>query len=176
MKINKLSRIALSILCTSGFVQMAEAGSSSANLGVSATVAANCSISTTAVNFGSYDPIAASDDTDGNGAVTVKCVKGTSHTIALGLGSNASGSNRRMTDGTDFITYTLQHPPSTTPNDACVFPAVTQVWGTAGAALFNPGSAPSNGNRTYKVCATATASQDVQAGSYSDTVTATVNF
>lgn len=55
-----------------------------ANLAVGATVAKNCSISTTAVAFGRYDT-----------------------RIDLGLGANASGTTCRMKGTTDFLTYQL---------------------------------------------------------------------
>ena len=61
----------------------------------------NCTISTAALAFGSYDPVVtnAATNLDGTGTVTVACTKGLTATVGLGLGSNASGSTRRMGDG-----------------------------------------------------------------------------
>ena len=144
------------------------AATATANLGVSATVTNNCTISTTALAFGSYDPVAAnaSTDLDGTGAVAVACTKGTTATVGLGLGSNASGSTRRMSDGAgNFLTYELYQDSG----------HVT-VWGNAGAGLLSPAAAPSKAARNFTVYGQVVSNQDVTAGSYSDTVVATVNF
>ena len=77
------------------------AASTSTSLSVTATVNNNCTISTAALAFGVYDPVVtnASSPLDGTGTVTIACTKGATTTIGLGLGSNASGSTRRMADG-----------------------------------------------------------------------------
>ena len=118
------------------FDTVASAATATANLGVSATVTNNCAISTAALAFGSYDPVVAhaSTDLDGTGTVIVACTKGATATIGLGLGSNASGSVRRMKDsGTNYITYELYKDASR-----------STVWGTSGGALLSPGAAPSS--------------------------------
>jgi spore coat protein U-like protein len=127
----------------------------------------NCTISTAALAFGSYDPVVAhaSTNLDGTGTVTVACTKGASSTIGLGLGSNAAGSVRRMTDGSsNYLTYELYSDASR-----------TTVWNTA-AGLYNPGVAPSKVARNFTVYGRVVSNQDVPAGSYNDTVVATVNF
>src|SRR5262245_9796185 len=79
---------------------LVSAGSATANLSTSASVANNCTISTSAVAFGSYDPVVAnaSANLDGTGSLTVACTKGANTTIGLDLGGNASGSTRRLGD------------------------------------------------------------------------------
>ena len=144
------------------------AATATANLGVSATVTNNCTISTTALAFGSYDPVAANASTnlDGTGAVSVACTKGTAATVGLGLGSNASGSTRRMGDGAgNFLTYELYQDSGH-----------TTVWGNAGAGLLSPAAAPSKAARNFTVYGQVVSNQDATAGSYTDTVVATVNF
>lgn len=143
------------------------AATATANLGVSATVTSNCTISTVALAFGSYDPVGANAvaDLDSNGTVTVACTKGSTATIGLGLGASPSGSVRRMTDGADFLTYELYQDSNR-----------TTVWGNSGAGLLSPAAAPSKAARNFTVYGRVTANQDVAAGSYSDTVLATVNF
>jgi len=84
------------------------AASTSTSLSVTATVNNNCTISTAALAFGAYDPVVtnASSPLDGTGTVTIACTKGATTTIGLGLGTNASGSTRRMTDGSgNYLTY-----------------------------------------------------------------------
>src|SRR6185436_6083479 len=83
------------------------AATQTANLPVTASVAANCAISTAAVAFGAYDPavVNASAALDGQGSVSVTCTTGASTAVTLGEGANANtGSTaavplRRMTDG-----------------------------------------------------------------------------
>jgi spore coat protein U-like protein len=156
------------VILAAAFGPSASAATATANLGVSATVTNNCTISTAALAFGSYDPVVAhaSTNLDGTGTVTVACTKGATSTVGLGLGSNASGSTRRMTDGaTNYLTYELYSDSGR-----------TTVWGDAGAGLYNPGAAPSKVARNFTVYGRVVSNQDVPAGSYNDTVVATVNF
>lgn len=143
------------------------AATATANLGISATVTSNCTISTVALAFGNYDPVGANlaTDLDSNGTVTVACTKGSTATIGLGLGGNPSGNVRRMTDGADFLTYELYQDSNH-----------TTVWANAGAGLLSPAAAPSKAPRDFTVYGRVQANQDVAAGNYSDTVLATVNF
>jgi spore coat protein U-like protein len=146
----------------------ASAASATANLAVSATVSTNCTITTAPLSFGPYDPVVtnASADLDGTGTVTVACTKGTGPTIGLGLGSNASGSVRRMTDGSsNYLSYELYHEAGR-----------TTVWTNTGTGLLTPAVAPSKTARNFTVYGRVQSNQDVPAGSYTDTVVATVNF
>ena len=157
----------------------AYAGVGTSSFTAQAAVNTNCTIQTTPVAFGGYDPIGAHRTAalEATGAITVACVKGTTPTIALDLGSNASGSARRMNDvpSGDFLGYELYQPPSNTPGTPCSFPGVA-VWGTAGANLFTATSALNKDPRTYNVCGSVPAGQNPSIGTYSDTVIATVNF
>jgi spore coat protein U-like protein len=146
----------------------ANAATATANLGVSATVTNNCTISTVALAFGSYDPVVANASTnlDGTGTVTVACTKGSTATIGLGAGANASGATRRMGDGaTNFLTYELYQDSSR-----------STVWANSGTGLLSPAAAPSKAARSFTVYGRVASDQDVPAGNYSDTVVATVNF
>ena len=103
---------------------------------------------------------------DGTGTVTIACTKGATTTIGLGLGGNASGSTRRLTDGSgNYLTYEAYQDSSH-----------ATVWGTSGAGLLTPAAAPSKAARNFTVYGRIAGNQDVPAGSYTDTVTATVNF
>ena len=164
----------------------ARAGSTGTNLDVSANVAQNCTITTNAVAFGTYDPVSAnaaagSDLNNGtSGSINVTCTKGSSSvTITLGLGANASGSTRQMLGGTsgDLLAYELYQPSTTTPF-GCTFPGTT-IWGTAGANIYTPSGVTwrAAAAQSFKVCGTVAKGQNVGAdASYTDTVVATVNF
>ena len=158
----------------------ASAGSATQNLSVTASVAANCTIATTAVAFGAYDPVVTNASTalNGTGSVTIACTKGSAPKITLDYGANAAGVQRNMKitgGGSDLLQYALYQPPNNTAGTACTFPGTT-VWDTTAGGTFTPTSPGSKAGRTYNVCGTVSANQDVSVGSYQDTVVATVNF
>jgi spore coat protein U-like protein len=148
------------------------------NVSVTASIANTCTITNTAVALGVYDPVVTNAATplDGSGSVTITCTRGAVTSISLGLGTHATGTQRRMSDGVpDFMNYELYQPPSTTPATACSYAGPT-VWGTAGANLFVPAAAPSTAARSYNICGRIAGGQDLPSGSYTDLVVATVNF
>src|SRR5690242_13034860 len=74
-----------------------------ATVSVSTTVSANCTVTTSALNFGAYDPIGtqATNNLDvGTNQVSIACVRGSAPTIAFNLGLNASGATRRLKNTT----------------------------------------------------------------------------
>ena len=152
----------------------APAATATGSFQVTASVTATCLVSSTAnVAFGAYDTTVATN-LQATGTVSVTCTKNTAVTsIDLNLGANASGATRRMTDGTDFISYELYKPVSAVPGAACAY---TTVWGTGAVNGLVPVAAPSNAARTFNVCGQTTQGQNVGAGSYADTVTVTINY
>lgn len=172
-KLNKLhlsfSAALLTAVVSSSVVY---AGTATSNLTVSSSVSANCSITTTPLSFGEYDPVVAnaSANLDSTGTVSVTCTDGASATIALGQGSNADAGStdgaplRRMSDGgTNYLSYNLYSDSARTTawtNDAAGDVATTGT-GTADE---------------HTIYGRVTAGQNVPAGSYNDTVIATVTF
>ena len=150
-----------------GLAAPALAQTATTNLSVTALVAKNCSITTTAVAFGSYDPIVANAAAplDGSGSVVVTCTKGSGTRIDLGLGGHATGSVRKMLGGTDLLTYELYSDTGR-----------TTVWGSGAGAGQTIVTAPNKNPRTFTVYGRVPAGQDVGAASYADTVVATINF
>lgn len=161
----------LGVLLISSDNSARAAGSATANLAVSATIGSNCTITTIAVGFPAYDPIVAhatSPDTSTSGSVTITCTKGAATTIGLGLGSNASGSQMRMSDGAtpaNYLSYALYQDSG-----------FTKVWGNAAPNLVTPAVAPDKTPRVFSVYGSIPAAQDLPAGTYNDSVVATVNF
>ncbi|RYZ04226.1 MAG: SCPU domain-containing protein [Myxococcales bacterium] len=153
------------------FAGEASAGTATANLSVTATVSASCSISTTPLAFGTYDPVGAhaAAPLDATGGVVVTCTNGAATTVTLGQGSNANtGSSdatplRRMASGGNFLSYSLyQNAGHTT------------VWGnTSGTGVAHTGSGTATSVSVY---GRVPAGQNVASGSYADTVVATVTF
>ena len=150
-----------------GTASPALAQSATSTFSASTTVAKNCSITTTPVALGSYDPVVANlaAPLDATGTVVVTCTKGAGTRIDLGLGTNAAGSTRRMAGGGDFLAYELYQDPGR-----------SIAWGTGAGAGQAISVAPSKAARTFTVYGRVAAGQDVAAGSYNDTVLATINF
>ena len=142
--------------------------SASASLAVSASVSKNCTITTAPVNFGAYDPVAANATAplDNTGTVTITCTKGAVSKVGLGVGSNAQGTTRRMSQGAAaYLNYELYKDASH-----------ATVWGdTVDTALDIP-AAPNRNPRAFTVYGRVAAAQDATVGNYTDTVVATVNF
>ena len=136
---------------------------------VTATVSATCTITAGNLAFGAYDTVSGTA-VDGAATVTVACTKGGSATITLDQGANSgSGStdaspNRRMKTGSNFLSYGLFSDSTR-----------STVWGnTTGTGVgYTAASSAATGITVY---GRIIASQDVPAGSYSDTVVATITF
>ena len=157
------------------------AGTATSDLSVTATVTQRCTITTTPVAFGAYDPVVDNRTValPGTGQILLTCTKGSSSiTVMLGDGGNFAGGFRRMSGGGDFLRYTLNQPlgaaPGTCPG--------TQEWrGATPPGLFTAAATWSALTAVaFNVCGTVPAGQDVTGSSagvsYTDTVLATVNF
>jgi spore coat protein U-like protein len=155
-----------------GAVSGTDAATATSNLSVTASVTANCTITTAPVAFGAYDPITANATAalNGTGTVSVTCTNGATTTVTLGQGANAdTGSTaavpaRRLSDGgTDFLSYALYSDTGR-----------TTVWGdTAGSGVAHTGTGTLTALTVYGAV---TAGQNVPAGNYADTVVATITF
>jgi spore coat protein U-like protein len=147
---------------------LVNAANATATLTTNASVGNNCTITTSPVAFGAYDPVVAnaSANLDGSGTLTVACTKGATSTIGLDLGGNASGGARRLSNGSGaFLTYEFYQDSGR-----------QTLWGNAGGALVSLSAAPSKDGRALTVYGRIPSNQDVPSGTYSDTATATVNF
>ncbi|MGI0490959.1 spore coat U domain-containing protein [Alkalinema pantanalense CENA528] len=150
----------------------ASAGTATANLGTSASVTANCTISTAPIAFGAYDPIVANATAplDSTGTVTVTCTNGAPTTVTLGQGANAAAGSsdaaplRQMTNGTSQMAYSLYSDNG-----------YSTVWGnTAGTGTSQNGTGSAQNLTVYGRVA---AGQNLMTtGNYADTVVATVSF
>ncbi len=152
-----------------GMAASASAATNTADLAVSATVTTTCSISTTPLAFGNYDPVAGTL-VDATATVTVACTQGATATVTLGQGAHAGGGStndapvRRMTSGANALSYALYSDSGR-----------QTVWGNS--ALTGVGyTAPSNAPNVMTVYGRIGANQNIPAGTYTDTVVATVTF
>ena len=173
----------LKLAVTAAIVLFAASGTASAatatsNMPISASVAASCSIdASTGVAFGAYDPAVANATTalDQTGTISTTCTSGAAVAITLGQGANADTTNgstdaaplRRMSDGQATPTYMSYQLYSDSGR--------TSVWNndtTGDVPVTGTGTAVST-----TVYGRIPAGQtSVIAGSYTDTVVATVTF
>ncbi|KJS07739.1 MAG: hypothetical protein VR73_08235 [Gammaproteobacteria bacterium BRH_c0] len=167
-KLTLVSALAL----TTGWASLSQAGTDTENLSVSATVADNCTIATSALAFGSYDPIVTHSATalENTGSVSVTCTSGAAVAITLGQGANAdTGSSdaapaRRLTDGGgNFLSYSLYSDSG----------RATAWTNDTDGDVEDTGTGT---EETHTVYGSVASGQNVPAGSYSDTVVATVTY
>jgi len=128
--------------------------------------AAHCTISTTSVSFGSYD-VFASTPTDTTGTVSFTCNGNADVTITLSKGGSSTFNPRTLNGGSDTLNYNLY-------KDA----ARTTVWGdgTGSTSTYTQVSVPSNAAQNLTIYGRIPAAQDVRAGTYTDSVTVTIDF
>lgn len=124
--------------------------------------------SVTGVNFGPYDVLGASS-VKSTGTITYSCTNvGTRSVMVMSLSTGSSGTfaNRTLKSGVNVLNYNLY---STAAN--------TQVWGDGTGTTYQYSIDPTDKNdHTLTVFGTIPAGQDVGVGSYTDTITVTMNF
>ena len=166
IKLGIVSAIAL------GFIGLSSASfaTENANLSVKASVASSCSISTSELDFGTYDTSSDTAKAGTGGSVTYNCTNGTAGTVRIAGGANVDSNNagtdaapnRRMRNGGSYLNYTLYQP---TPD---------LIWGNtalSAVALNGTGS-----NVTIPITGAIPAGQPSTAGSYTDTVAITLYY
>ena len=129
-----------------------------------AAPAGACTVSTTSVAFGTYNPNSTTA-LDGTGAVNLNCPSNVKQgpVISISTGNSGSYAERRMNSGANVLRYNLYTSA-----------ARTTVWGngTSGTARV---TAPIRQSST-PVHGRISAGQNVRAGTYTDTLTVTVTF
>ena len=143
------------------------AATTSTTLNVDATVTANCTVSSSALSFGTVNPISGTN-VDATGGITVTCTNGTAWTATAGVGSGsgATFAARRMTSGANLLSYNIY-------TDA----ARANVWGdgTGGTAtIANTGTGVAQNVTVYGRVPSGQTS--VPPGGYADTVAVTVTY
>ena len=173
-RIRNLSRLVM-LATTLAAASWAQAGTATATIGLSATVTSNCTITTTPVGFGAYDPILGSDIT-AEGSVTVACTKNATG-LWVGLNTGANGArNLKGASSNNMLAYSIKQPSGPAPGAACPAYGAGTPWdNTSGSALQLTAPATKTA-RTYNVCGQIAKGQDMSVDSYSDTVTASINF
>jgi spore coat protein U-like protein len=134
----------------------------------------SCSVSADDLSFGSYDPLSASNH-DATGEVRVTCgaivaAVTVSYTISLSSGSSGNRLARTMAKGGSTLAYNLYTNPSH-----------ASIWGNGSGGTVTLGNSYSLSllfpkTDTFPVYGRIPPGQTVGAGSYSDSLVATVTF
>ena len=154
----------LVLLAALAMCPSAQAAQATANLQVQAQVVNVCSVSASTMNFGNYQPSAATDSTSVT-SVSVLCNLGTTYTLSVDSGENGSGTTRRMklSGGTDLLTYQVYSNIG-----------LTNVLGITGATgISGVGSGLAVGTLLYGVVPKG---QQVTGGTYTDKLIVTVDY
>ncbi|WP_425918746.1 Csu type fimbrial protein [Acinetobacter sp. TSRC1-2] len=156
---NKIALVS-TVALAAGWGVSAQAGTAIASLDMTAEVIANCTINAAPLSASGYDYVVANktNNLDVTSTINVVCTKGTGATIDLDTGDN----DRKLKNGTNFLTYQLYK------DNSRVVP-----WGSALDSLSITGTGLAQSETVY---ARINGGQNVPAGSYTDTVTATINF
>jgi spore coat protein U-like protein len=143
-----------------------QAATASANVAISASVAANCLVSAGTLSFGAYDPLSANDTAslDQSADFTVRCTRGVTAQVGLGNGGNHDGSTRRMIAGAgQFLNYELYREA-----------AHSTVWNNTTNRYTHV--AANKAPVTLTIYGSVPGGQDPAVGNYSDTVAAVAEF
>jgi len=137
------------------------------NLSVTATVTANCSVSSSPVAFGSVDVLSGTNY-DATGNVSVTCTNGTAWSAAAGLGAGtgATFASRKMAAGANLLNYSLYTNAGR-----------TTVWGDGSGGTATVSNTGTGSAQSFTVYGRVPLGQTAaQAGAYSDTVLVTVTY
>lgn len=167
MRIPSKAPLAIAALPFLIAAQPALAGTATGQMPVSAQVLENCSVVSTPMAFGAITDVGASN-VDTTATLTLACTANANFEIQLDNGTNPDAGQRRMANvgATEFLAYDIY-------KDA----ARSSRWGNTLGSDTVTGTASALG--TASVTAYGRIAQGVSkvsAGSYTDTVTITVNF
>jgi len=146
---------------------LAQSSPQQSNLTVSATVTANCSLSTSPVEFGDINTISGSS-IDAAGGITVTCTGGTAWTASAGAGSGSGATllSRRMTSGSNTLNYMLYTNSGR-----------TTIWGDGTGTTGRITGTGSGSSQAITVYGRIPSGQgSVPAGIYGDTVQVTLSY
>ena len=131
---------------------------------VSATNLRNCTLSTTAMNFGTQSVL--SSNIDSTASLLVRCSRTVPYTIAMneGLWGSPTGPVRRMANGANRVTYQLYGNA-----------ARTLIWFNGGSTYLGSGTGTGT-SQTLTVYGRVPSQTTPPSGVYNDTVVVTVTY
>jgi spore coat protein U-like protein len=142
-------------------------GQATGNFGVSGTVVSTCTVSGTALSFGTTIPTPIASNVDAQTTVTATCSNGTPYTILLGAGGGAGATVavRKLTSGGNTINYSLYTDTNR-----------TSIWGDGTLGTTTVGGNGNGAAQPVTVFGRIPATQTVPIGTYTDTIQITLNF
>lgn len=147
----------------------AHAATATTTFAVRITITTACDITTTAptdVNFGTH--ASTGTNIDNQGALNVNCTPASAYTIALDNGLNGTDANsRKMANAGVLVPYQLYRNATRTTAD---------VWGSTTGTGGNVYAATGNGANQAIPVYGRVPSTNFAAGSYVDTITATITY
>lgn len=152
-----------------GMSAQIHAAQSTGTFGVTASVAASCTISGTSVAFGSFNVLSGAN-VDQTGTLTATCTNGSAYTVGLnaGLGASATVGTRMMThtvDNTKTLNYSLSTVSSGGVN-----------WDDVGGTTVASGTGNGIGQDITVYGRVPSGQTAPIVGDYNDTITATIDF
>lgn len=153
------------------------AATDTATVNVSASVNSQCNVQTTTLDMG-FGTVLVNATGGVNAPVTlrVQCNKGAQPSITADAGANAAGAQRRMSNTTDTLNYSILQP---TGGDFDTCPATIAAGTSLDATPLDVKSlwSTSGGPRDITLCGRLETPQvGASQGAYSDTVTVTVTY
>ena len=151
----------------------AQAATRTASFVVSANVVDNCIIGATGLNFGTFD---GTNNLAGTSTVTVRCSNGTDYTVDLSTGSSGSYAARNMVNPTSTSGLPLVYNLYTSNTYGTVWGDTTA--GTGRASGLGAGMAVGNAitHTVYGQLLASSNTGPIDAGTYNDTITATITY
>jgi spore coat protein U-like protein len=115
--------------------------------------------------------------TDTSSTVNLTCNKGATVSVALDNGANSSGTQKRLRapSTSNYITYNLSRPNTLVdggPNTCPTLPGTE--WNSTNTVSATSLFVTSGGPKPIPICISVPGAQYPQAGTYTDTVTATL--
>ena len=105
--------------------------------------------------------------------ISLQCTKGTSYTVKLSDGSNATGGQRRMANGSNYINYEIYQGAGSTAR----WGSTSGQTRTSGSADVSPGAGTGNSTQGFVYTSKILQGQTTPpAGTYTDTIVIGVDF
>lgn len=137
-----------------------------AKIAVSAVVEPNCRLTVEPLAFGSYDPLGShtSHDLDARASMILTCTRDSRASVVMDSGRNGAGRLRSLSYAGSRLSYEIFRDPAHTKN-----------WG-AGADAMQVIAQGLRAPTELIVYGRIPGGQEVGAGSYTDVITATIDF
>lgn len=151
----------------------ASAATTTASLTVQIIITAACTVSAATLNFGTSAGTALlSGNVTASTTVSVTCTNGAPYSIGMNNGANASGSQRRMANGANFINYDLYTDAGYV--NAWTTASSSTTCTTANSCVLGTGTGSAQSSTIHGVVPSVAVAP--AAGTYTDTVTMTVTY